>query len=62
PEPPARPARADERRDDRRERRRDDDLGPAVRGFGADIPAFMMIPARAKHGAAPAEAVEATEA
>jgi superfamily II DNA/RNA helicase len=37
------------RRDDRargrddRPRRRDDDLGPAVRGFGDSIPAFMLI-------------------
>jgi superfamily II DNA/RNA helicase len=29
------------RRDDRRER---DDLGPPVRGFGDEIPAFMLIP------------------
>ncbi len=28
-------------------RRRDDDLGPAVPGFGDDIPAFMLLPRRA---------------
>ena len=34
-------------RDQRRERyRRDDDLGPAVLGFGDDVPAFMLITAR----------------
>jgi superfamily II DNA/RNA helicase len=31
------------RRDRDRDRRRDDDLGPAVRGFGDDVPAFMLI-------------------
>jgi superfamily II DNA/RNA helicase len=42
-------ARRDEpRRDDfRRERyRRDDDLGPAVVGFGDEVPAFMFLRAR----------------
>ena len=42
-------ARLDEpRRDDfRRERyRRDDDLGPAVVGFGDDVPAFMLLRTR----------------
>jgi len=46
-----RPRRADPepRRDERprgrddRPRRRDDDLGPALRGFGDSIPAFMLI-------------------
>jgi superfamily II DNA/RNA helicase len=40
--------RAEPRRDDfRRERyRRDDDLGPAVVGFGDDVPAFMFLRAR----------------
>ena len=34
-------------RDQRRERfRRDDDLGPAVLGFGDEIPAFMLLRAR----------------
>jgi superfamily II DNA/RNA helicase len=41
------PRRDDHRRDDRRrdEYRRDrrDDLGPAVRGFGDSVPAFMLI-------------------
>jgi len=48
--PPRRddPRRDEPRRDDpRRERyRRDDDLGPAVVGFGDDVPAFMMLRAR----------------
>ena len=31
----------------RRERyRRDDDLGPAVMGFGDEVPAFMLLRAR----------------
>jgi superfamily II DNA/RNA helicase len=40
--------RSEPRRDDfRRERyRRDDDLGPAVVGFGDDVPAFMFLRAR----------------
>jgi superfamily II DNA/RNA helicase len=40
--------RPEPRRDDfRRERyRRDDDLGPAVVGFGDDVPAFMLLRAR----------------
>ena len=48
-----RPAREPERVRDRLPRReprgRDDDLGPAVQGFGDDVPAFMLIrsPARA---------------
>ncbi len=29
-----------------RDRRRDDDLGPAVMGFGDDVPAFMTLPRR----------------
>jgi superfamily II DNA/RNA helicase len=42
------PRRSEPRRDDyRRERyRRDDDLGPAVVGFGDDVPAFMFLRAR----------------
>ena len=41
------PARDEGRSDDRRDRwRRNDDLGPAVVGFGDDIPAFMMVRAR----------------
>jgi len=40
--------RDEPRRDEfRRERyRRDDDLGPAVRGFGDDVPAFMLLRTR----------------
>jgi superfamily II DNA/RNA helicase len=38
----------DQPRDFRRERgRRDDDLGPAVLGFGDDVPAFMLLRTRA---------------
>jgi superfamily II DNA/RNA helicase len=51
--------RRDDRRFDRRPRR-DDDLGPGVLGFGDDVPAFMLIPARSKRHAAPA--VEELEA
>ena len=42
------PRREAFRRDEPRrdERRRDDDLGPSVLGFGAETPAFMLIPAR----------------
>jgi superfamily II DNA/RNA helicase len=45
------PRRDDPKRDEfRRERyRRDDDLGPAVVGFGDDIPAFMFLRARSSH-------------
>jgi len=39
-----RPAHRDQTRD---HRRRDDDLGPAVIGFGDDVPAFMTLPLRA---------------
>jgi superfamily II DNA/RNA helicase len=49
PESAARPERGprrDDRRDDRGRNRRDDDLGPAVIGFGDDVPAFMLIAAR----------------
>ena len=49
-------------RDARRDRfRRDDDLGPAVMGFGGDVPAFMLLRARVPqnrntvHAAAEAE-------
>ncbi|PPQ26704.1 DNA helicase [Rhodopila globiformis] len=38
--------RSDYRRDEPRRYRRDDDLGPAVVGFGDDIPAFMLVRAR----------------
>jgi superfamily II DNA/RNA helicase len=45
------PRRPEPRRDEfRRERyRRDDDLGPAVVGFGDDVPAFMFLRARSPH-------------
>jgi hypothetical protein len=36
----------------REPRRRDDDLGPAVKGFGDDLPAFMML--RHRRAAKPA--------
>ncbi len=56
--------RRDEQRADRDDRhrrpRRDDDLGPSVRGFGDDVPAFMLIPARSKRLAA-AHATEEME-
>jgi superfamily II DNA/RNA helicase len=39
----------------REHRHRPDDLGPAVIGFGGDIPAFMLLPTRAR----PAEPAEA---
>ena len=43
----ARPREWKDRRDRGRDRyRRDDDLGPSIQGFGADIPAFMLIPTR----------------
>ncbi len=44
PEPEAMRAEA---RPPRERRWRDDDLGPAVVGFGDDVPAFMMLPKRA---------------
>ncbi len=44
------PARSD--RAPRREPRyRDEDLGPSVTGFGADVPSFMLISARPARGA-----------
>jgi superfamily II DNA/RNA helicase len=54
---PDRPSRRDEARRDeprrdepRRERyRRDDDLGPAVVGFGEEVPAFMLLRPRRPH-------------
>jgi len=48
--PAAEPVRPD--RAEREPRRRDDDLGPAVRGFGDDIPAFMMVAARPRRSTA----------
>jgi superfamily II DNA/RNA helicase len=38
--------RGDFRRDEPRRYRRDDDLGPAVVGFGDDVPAFMLLRTR----------------
>ena len=56
-----RPRDRDRDRDDRHRRgRRDDDLGPSVLGFGDDVPAFMLIPARSKRLAA--QAVDDSEA
>ena len=45
-------------RDAARRYRRDDDLGPAVRGFGDDVPAFMLLrsPARPASARAMSEA------
>jgi superfamily II DNA/RNA helicase len=46
PEPAAIAPRGD--RPNRERRWRDDDLGPSVTGFGDDVPAFMMLPRRAR--------------
>ncbi|WP_253736159.1 DEAD/DEAH box helicase [Granulibacter bethesdensis] len=43
---PSSNAAEDRRQQSGRDRRRDDDLGPSVRGFGDDIPAFMLLPRR----------------
>jgi superfamily II DNA/RNA helicase len=48
PEPPPRFERPQGRDQGRDPRRRDDDLGPAVAGFGDDVPAFMTLPRRPK--------------
>ncbi len=49
---PSRAARPPQGREHGREpRRRDDDLGPSVVGFGADVPAFMLVAARPRRGA-----------
>ena len=54
--------RDDHRRDDHRRDRRDD-LGPAVRGFGDSVPAFMLIAIpRPKRDAAPEAEAEAEAA
>ena len=51
--PAARAARPPRPREaDRPARRREDDLGPAVLGFGGEIPAFMLLPTRAARRAA----------
>ena len=59
------PRQDDRPRDDRWDRyerrprgRRDDDLGPSVLGFGEDVPAFMLIPARSKRHAQAHEDME----
>ncbi len=46
PRPDVRPERFD-RGAPREHRRRDEDLGPAVLGFGEEVPAFMTLPRRA---------------
>jgi superfamily II DNA/RNA helicase len=58
--PEGRPETRPESRDDR-PRRRDDDLGPAVRGFGDSVPAFMLIaiPKPRRDRAAEAEMADA---
>ena len=63
-----RPERSEERRPDRNDdrrrdfRRRDDDLGPAVLGFGDDVPAFMLVVARPRrHHTATPEVTEDLE-
>ena len=43
PRPEPRPAHGRARRPEERQRWRKEDLGPAVVGFGDDIPAFMMV-------------------
>ncbi len=43
--------RDDTRRDEPRRFRRDDDLGPAVLGFGDETPAFMLVAARPRRAA-----------
>ena len=49
--------RASRRDDDRNRRpRRDDDLGPAVLGFGDEVPAFMLVAARPRRLAETASA------
>ncbi len=56
------PRRDEPRRDRDRDRRfrRDEDLGPAVMGFGAEVPAFMLVAARPRRSVPPiAEEMEA---
>jgi len=61
--PPPAPVRDFRESRDRGPRRyRDDDLGPSVRGFGDDVPAFMLIRLRRASGqAAPHMAVSEAE-
>ncbi|WP_240782600.1 DEAD/DEAH box helicase [Roseococcus sp. SYP-B2431] len=55
-----RPRREEYRREEFRARGRDrDDMGPSVVGFGDSVPAFMLVPIRAKREAR--ETVEAAE-
>ena len=42
------PRRRDARGEEPRRFRRDDDLGPAVMGFGDDVPAFMLLRSKAR--------------
>ncbi len=51
PRPDARPEQRFDRSAPRDHRRRDDDLGPAVLGFGDEVPAFMTLPRRALRAA-----------
>jgi hypothetical protein len=50
-----------EREPNRNFRRRDEDLGPAVIGFGDDVPAFMALPRRAVRAPEP-ELADAADA
>jgi superfamily II DNA/RNA helicase len=43
---PPEPVRPELAREEPRRRFRDDDLGPAVTGFGDEVPAFMLLPKR----------------
>nr|WP_232450049.1 DEAD/DEAH box helicase [Granulibacter bethesdensis] len=44
-----------------RDRRRDDDLGPSVRGFGDDVPAFMLLPRRIDKDIRPDDTADAAD-
>jgi superfamily II DNA/RNA helicase len=58
-----RPRRDDRNDRPREDRQRDNDLGPAVRGFGDSVPAFMLIPIpRPKRDTAERDSAEGTEA
>jgi superfamily II DNA/RNA helicase len=60
-------ARAESRRppsgraDFREPRRHEDDLGPAVTGFGQEIPAFMLIVARSRRNSSTARPARSTQ-
>jgi superfamily II DNA/RNA helicase len=45
----------------REPRRRDDDLGPGVKGFGDEVPAFMQLRSRAARATAVPAAIEEAE-